>query len=85
MATTVLSNVRVLIPTTFVLDENLVRALLAGAGGLLGKDAESDELLAGIRTVAADEALLSPGRPPDALRLIPLRARPWCGGPGARS
>lgn len=54
------SNVRVLILAAFVLDENVARAPGAGAGGLLGKDAESDELLAGVRTVAAGEAPLSP-------------------------
>jgi len=55
-----LAGVRVLILTTFELDENVLLALRAGASGFLGKGASPAELLAAIRTVAAGEALLSP-------------------------
>ena len=55
-----LSGTRVLILTTFEIDEYVARALTAGASGFLGKDVGADELLAGIRTVAGGEALLSP-------------------------
>lgn len=55
-----LVGVRVLVLTTFELDENVLQALRAGASGFLGKGAAPDELLAGIRTVAAGESLLSP-------------------------
>lgn len=55
-----LSTTRVLILTTFETDEDVARSLRAGASGFLGKDVTADELLAGIRTVAAGEALLSP-------------------------
>jgi DNA-binding NarL/FixJ family response regulator len=55
-----LSATRVLILTTFELDEYVARALRAGASGFLGKDVSADDLLAGIRTVAFGEALLSP-------------------------
>ncbi len=55
-----LSATRVLILTTFEIDEYVARALSAGASGFLGKDVSADELLAGIRTVAAGDALLSP-------------------------
>jgi DNA-binding NarL/FixJ family response regulator len=55
-----LSTTRVLILTTFETDEDVARTLRAGASGFLGKDVTADELLAGIRTVAAGEALLSP-------------------------
>ncbi|MHC5257846.1 response regulator [Streptomyces sp. UC4497] len=55
-----LSATRVLILTTFENDENVAKALRAGASGFLGKDVTPDVLLAGIRTVAAGDALLSP-------------------------
>ncbi|PXX58092.1 LuxR family two component transcriptional regulator [Nocardia tenerifensis] len=51
---------RVLILTTFETDEYVAEALHAGASGFLGKDVSADALLAGIRTVAAGESLLSP-------------------------
>ncbi|WP_410811307.1 response regulator [Micromonospora sp. 067-2] len=55
-----LAGVRVLILTTFEVDEHVFRALRAGASGFLGKGVEPAELLDAIRTVAAGEALLSP-------------------------
>jgi DNA-binding NarL/FixJ family response regulator len=55
-----LAGVRILILTTFELDEYVVQALRAGASGFLGKGVEPLELLDAIRTVAAGDALLSP-------------------------
>lgn len=55
-----LAGVRVLVLTTFEVDEYVFRALRAGASGFLGKGVEPDELLDAIRVVAAGEALLSP-------------------------
>ncbi|RSM87571.1 DNA-binding response regulator [Kibdelosporangium aridum] len=55
-----LAGVRILVLTTFENDENVVRALRAGASGFLGKNVEPAELLRAIRVVAAGEALLSP-------------------------
>jgi DNA-binding NarL/FixJ family response regulator len=55
-----LAGVRVLVLTTFEIDEYVVEALRAGASGFLGKGVLPAELLAAIRTVAAGEALLSP-------------------------
>ncbi|MFD5461984.1 response regulator [Kitasatospora sp. NPDC127059] len=55
-----LSGTRVLILTTFEIDEYVAQALRAGAGGFLGKGADPKELLAAVRTVAAGDALLSP-------------------------
>lgn len=52
--------VRVLILTTFDLDEYVFAALKAGASGFLLKDTPPQALLAGIRTVAGGDALLSP-------------------------
>lgn len=51
---------RVLILTTFDLDEYIVHALRAGASGFLLKDVPPEELAAAIRVVAAGEALLAP-------------------------
>jgi DNA-binding NarL/FixJ family response regulator len=52
--------VRVLILTTFDLDEYIYEALCAGASGFVLKDDPPEQLLAAIRTVAAGDALLSP-------------------------
>jgi DNA-binding NarL/FixJ family response regulator len=51
---------KVLILTTFDLDEYVYGALRAGASGFLLKDTLPEELLAGIRTLAKGEALLAP-------------------------
>jgi DNA-binding NarL/FixJ family response regulator len=51
---------RVIILTTFDLDEYAYEGLRAGASGFLLKNARPDELLAGIRSVAAGEAVLAP-------------------------
>ncbi|MFI9767471.1 response regulator [Streptomyces sp. NPDC052415] len=56
-----LTATRVLILTTFETEDYVAQALRAGASGFLGKDVTADTLLAGIRTVASGEALLSPG------------------------
>jgi DNA-binding NarL/FixJ family response regulator len=55
-----LASVKVLILTTFEIDEYVFEALRSGASGFLGKSAEADELLAAIRTVNRGDALLSP-------------------------
>jgi DNA-binding NarL/FixJ family response regulator len=52
--------VKVLVVTTFNLDEYVYEALRAGASGFLLKDAPPAELVAGIRTVAAGDCLLAP-------------------------
>jgi DNA-binding NarL/FixJ family response regulator len=56
-----LAGVRVLILTTFETDDNVVRAMRAGASGFLVKDTRPEHLLDAIRTIAAGDALLSPG------------------------
>ncbi|MFC0599726.1 response regulator [Streptomyces palmae] len=54
------AGTRILILTTFDLDEYVYGALRAGAAGFLLKDTSPDVLLAGIRTVAAGDSLLAP-------------------------
>jgi DNA-binding NarL/FixJ family response regulator len=55
-----LSGTKVVILTTFELDEYVFEALRTGASGFLVKDTEPVELLRGVRAVAAGDALLSP-------------------------
>jgi RNA polymerase sigma factor (sigma-70 family) len=55
-----LAEVRVLVLTTFDLDEYVFEALRAGASGFLLKDTEPVELLRALRVVASGEALLAP-------------------------
>lgn len=54
------STVKVLVLTTFDLDEYVYEALRAGASGFLLKDASADELAEAVRVAAAGDALLSP-------------------------
>jgi DNA-binding NarL/FixJ family response regulator len=53
-------SARVLVLTTFDLDEYVYEALQAGASGFVLKDDPPDQLIAAVRTIAAGEALLSP-------------------------
>ncbi|MER7896688.1 response regulator transcription factor [Streptomyces sp. NPDC096046] len=55
-----LAEVRVVILTTFEVDDYVVRSLRAGASGFLGKGSEPEELLNAIRIAAGGQALLSP-------------------------
>jgi DNA-binding NarL/FixJ family response regulator len=52
---------RIVIVTTFELDDYVVDAIRAGASGFLVKDTEPVELIRAVRVVAAGDALLSPG------------------------
>jgi DNA-binding NarL/FixJ family response regulator len=54
------SNARVLVLTTFDLDEYVYEAMQAGASGFLLKDVPREQLVAGIRVVAGGESLLAP-------------------------
>jgi DNA-binding NarL/FixJ family response regulator len=54
------AKTRVLVLTTFDLDEYVYAALRAGASGFLLKDAPPEQLVAGIRTVATGDSLLAP-------------------------
>jgi DNA-binding NarL/FixJ family response regulator len=55
-----LSSVRIVILTTFELDEYVFESLRVGASGFLVKDTEPVELIRAVRAVASGEALLSP-------------------------
>ncbi|MEV0601858.1 response regulator transcription factor [Streptomyces sp. NPDC050315] len=56
-----LAGVKVVMLTTFELDEYVFEAIRSGASGFLVKDTEPDELLRAVRAVVAGDALLSPG------------------------
>jgi DNA-binding NarL/FixJ family response regulator len=56
-----LADVRIVILTTFELDEYVFEAIRSGASGFLVKDTEPVELLRAVRAVARGDALLSPG------------------------
>ncbi|MFI7019711.1 response regulator [Streptomyces sp. NPDC050164] len=56
-----LGDVKVVMLTTFELDEYVFEAIRSGASGFLVKDTEPEELLRAVRAVVAGDALLSPG------------------------
>ena len=84
-----LADTRVVILTTFDLDEYVFEAIRSGASGFLVKDTEPEELVQAVRVVADGDALLSPGvtrrliaefaarakRPPDVGALADLTGR----------
>jgi DNA-binding NarL/FixJ family response regulator len=76
------SDAKVVMLTTFDMDEYVYDALRAGASGFLLKDVPPEQLVAGIRAVASGDALLAPSvtrrvieefvrRPPDSMRAAP--------------
>ena len=76
------THTKVVMLTTFDMDEYVYEALRAGASGFLLKDTPPEQLVAGIRAVASGDALLAPSvtrrvieefvrRPPLALRTLP--------------
>src|SRR4051794_24185180 len=70
------SLARVLILTTFDLDEYIYAALRAGASGFVLKDDPPEQLIAAIRTVAAGDALLSPAVTKRVIKRYAGAARP---------
>ena len=67
---------RILILTTFDLDEYVYEALSAGASGFVLKDDPAEQLIAAIRTVAAGDALLSPAVTKRVIRQFTRIPRP---------
>ena len=63
---------RVLVLTTFDVDEYVFAALRAGASGFLLKDAEPEELLAAVRAVAAGDAVVAPSTTHRLLKQVEL-------------
>ena len=82
-ATRRLPRQRVLVLTTFGLDEYIVEALRAGASGFLTKDAPAAELVAAVRAVAAGDAVLSPAITRQLLDRVARRLPPAAGGAAA--
>ena len=75
-------RVRVLVLTTFDLDEYVFRALRAGASGFLLKDTPLDDLVLAIRLVAGGEALLAPSVTRRVIEEFARRPGPAGPGPG---
>ena len=71
-----LADVRVVVLTTFELDEYVFEALRSGASGFLVKHTEPSELVRAVRAVAAGEALLSPSVTRRLIAEYAARARP---------
>jgi DNA-binding NarL/FixJ family response regulator len=69
-------SARILILTTFGLDEYIYEALSAGASGFVLKDDPPEQLIAAVRTVAAGEALLSPSVTKRVIRQFARIPRP---------
>lgn len=74
-----LGAVKVVMLTTFELDEYVFEALRNGASGFLVKDTEPDELLRAVRAVGAGDALLSPGVTRRLIEEFAARSRPPAG------
>jgi DNA-binding NarL/FixJ family response regulator len=78
-----LAGVKVLILTTFEVDEYVFEALRSGASGFLGKGARPDVLIEAIRTVARGDALLSPAATRGLIaRYLEQREPTAAGAPG---
>ncbi|HEY1330518.1 MAG TPA: response regulator transcription factor [Actinomycetota bacterium] len=71
-----LGNVKVVILTTFGLDDYVFDAIRLGASGFLVKDTEPDELVQAVRVVAGGEALLSPSVTRRLIEEFATRAKP---------
>jgi DNA-binding NarL/FixJ family response regulator len=83
VADELLGGVRVLVLTTFDLDEYVYQALRAGASGFLLKDTPPADLLAAIRVVAAGDALLAPSVTRRLIQEFARRPEPAAVAPAA--
>src|ERR1039457_1663039 len=71
---------KVLILTTFDLDDYVYAGLRAGASGFLLKDPQPDDLVAAIRTIAAGDAVLAPGATRRLIRQFAAQQPEHAGG-----
>jgi DNA-binding NarL/FixJ family response regulator len=71
-----LEGVRIVILTTFDVDEYVFEALRSGASGFLVKDTEPEELIRAVRTVASGEALLAPRATRRLVEEYAIRSKP---------
>jgi DNA-binding NarL/FixJ family response regulator len=71
---------KVLILTTFDLDDYVYAGLRAGASGFLLKDTQPDDLVAAIRTIASGEAVLAPGATRRLIREFARQPQPQADG-----
>ncbi|WP_026212073.1 response regulator [Longispora albida] len=78
-----LAAVRVVILTTFELDEYVFEAVRSGASGFLVKDTEPADLIQAVRVVARGDALLSPGVTRKLIAEFASRSRPRSAPPSA--
>jgi DNA-binding NarL/FixJ family response regulator len=85
-ATPELARSRVVMLTTFELDEYVFEALRAGASGFLIKDTEPADLLRALRVVAAGESLLSPAVTRRLIdEFVARPSRRWAANPNVRT
>ncbi|WP_378146065.1 response regulator [Cnuibacter sp. UC19_7] len=75
-----LAATRIVVVTTFELDEYVVDAIRAGASGFLVKDTEPVELIRAVRVVASGDALLSPSVTRRLLERVAPALAPMTGG-----
>lgn len=78
MADSDLADTKVIVVTTFEIDQYVFEALQAGANGFILKDSAPDELVRAVRAVAAGDALLSPSV---TRRVVSMFARQVAAGP----
>ncbi len=79
-----LAGVKVLVLTTFEIDEYVVEAIRAGASGFIGKGADPAALLDAIRVIAAGDALLSPRATHSLITRFAAQSDAMLPAPGAR-
>ncbi|MCT4353854.1 response regulator transcription factor [Streptomyces sp. Je 1-79] len=77
-----LGAVKVVMLTTFELDEYVFEAIRAGASGFLVKDTEPEELVRAVRAVVDGDALLSPGVTRRLIEEFAARSKPLAAGSG---
>ena len=80
-----LVSTRVIILTTFELDEYIVEAVRAGAAGFLVKDTEPEELIRAVRVVHDGDALLSPSVTRKILAQLAVQTKVVCAPPALAS